>query len=50
MFSQDFQENEMLQSFFTILSTNIAKNGAHFVSTFEGYKVNFFIWEAEGFP
>uniref|UniRef100_A0A3B4GL99 Gamma-glutamyl hydrolase-like n=1 Tax=Pundamilia nyererei TaxID=303518 RepID=A0A3B4GL99_9CICH len=39
---KDFQENEMLQSFFTILSTNIAKNGAHFVSTFEGKRYPFY--------
>ena len=38
MFSQNFQENENLQSFFSILSTNVAENGAHFVSTIEGYK------------
>lgn len=37
MFLQTFQENEKLQSFFTILSTNIAENGAHFVSTIEGF-------------
>lgn len=49
MFSQDFQENEMLQSFFTILSTNIAKNGAHFVSTFEGYKVYFLLGKLKDF-
>lgn len=33
---QSFQENEKLRSFFSLLSTNIAENGAHFVSTFEG--------------
>lgn len=38
MFLQTFQENEKLQNFFSILSTNIAKDGAHFVSTIEGYK------------
>lgn len=38
MFTQNFQENENLQSFFSILSTNVAENGAHFVSTIEGYK------------
>ncbi|XP_030593779.1 gamma-glutamyl hydrolase [Archocentrus centrarchus] len=37
-----FQENEELQSFFSILSTNIAENGAHFVSTFEGKKYPFY--------
>ncbi|XP_044053793.1 gamma-glutamyl hydrolase isoform X2 [Siniperca chuatsi] len=31
-----FQENEKLQNFFSLLSTNIAENGAHFVSTLEG--------------
>ncbi|KAK9522944.1 hypothetical protein VZT92_019380 [Zoarces viviparus] len=31
-----FKENEKLQSFFSLLSTNIAENGVHFVSTIEG--------------
>lgn len=39
MFLQTFQETEKLQSFFSILSTNIAENGAQFVSTIEGYKI-----------
>ncbi|KAK7934251.1 hypothetical protein WMY93_005147 [Mugilogobius chulae] len=33
-----FLENKYLNNFFTILSTNIADNGAHFVSTIEGKK------------
>ncbi|XP_029916659.1 gamma-glutamyl hydrolase [Myripristis murdjan] len=37
-----FQENEKLQKFFSILSTNIAENGAHFVSTIEGKKYPFY--------
>lgn len=34
--SQAFQENEKLRSFFTVLSTNVAENEAHFISTLEG--------------
>ncbi|KAM9857841.1 gamma-glutamyl hydrolase [Aulostomus maculatus] len=37
-----WQENEKLQSFFTVLSTNIAENGANFVSTMEGKKYPFY--------
>ncbi|KAM4617082.1 gamma-glutamyl hydrolase [Polymixia lowei] len=37
-----FQENEKLHNFFTILSTNIANNGAHFVSTMEGKRYPFY--------
>ncbi|XP_051278576.1 gamma-glutamyl hydrolase [Dicentrarchus labrax] len=37
-----FQENEKLQSFFSILSTNVAENGAHFVSTIEGKRYPFY--------
>lgn len=40
MLLQTFQENEKLHSFFSMLSTNVAENGAHFVSTIEGYKIN----------
>lgn len=59
---QTFQENEKLNSFFTILSTNIADNGAHFVSTFEAKRypiygvqwhpeVNRFMWNSQkNFP
>lgn len=36
MFLQDFQEDEKLSNFFNILSTNVAENGAKFVSTIEG--------------
>lgn len=36
MFLQTFQGNEKLHSFFSVLSTNIAENGAHFISTLEG--------------
>ncbi|CAJ1069066.1 gamma-glutamyl hydrolase-like [Xyrichtys novacula] len=57
-----FQENEKLQSFFTVLSTNIALNGAVFISTLEGKKypvygvqwhpeVNRFQWDSKlNFP
>lgn len=41
MFLQSFQESEKLQSFFSVLSTNVAENGAHFVSTIEGYNIVF---------
>ncbi|KAM9393272.1 LOW QUALITY PROTEIN: gamma-glutamyl hydrolase [Pholidichthys leucotaenia] len=37
-----FQENKNLNSFFAILSTNIAKNDAHFVSTIEGKRYPFY--------
>lgn len=37
-----FQENEKLQSFFSLLSTNVAQNGAHFVSTIEGKRYPFY--------
>ncbi|KAG7490372.1 gamma-glutamyl hydrolase-like [Solea senegalensis] len=37
-----FQENKKLQNFFTILSTNIAENGAHFVSTLEAKSYPFY--------
>ena len=33
---QTFAENEKLHTFYTILSTNVADNGATFVSTMEG--------------
>lgn len=36
MLFQDFGENEKLSNFFSILSTNVAENGAEFVSTIEG--------------
>lgn len=39
---QAFQENEKLQSFFSILSTNVANNGARFVSTMEGRRYPFY--------
>ncbi|XP_029998452.1 gamma-glutamyl hydrolase isoform X2 [Sphaeramia orbicularis] len=39
---KNFEENEKLQSFFSILSSNIAVNGAHFVSTIEGKKYPFY--------
>ncbi|XP_074493529.1 gamma-glutamyl hydrolase [Sebastes fasciatus] len=39
---QTFQENEKLQSFFSMLSTNIAENGVHFVSTIEGKEYPFY--------
>ncbi|XP_071750984.1 gamma-glutamyl hydrolase [Centroberyx gerrardi] len=37
-----FHENEKLEHFFTILSTNVAENGAHFVSTMEGKRYPFY--------
>ncbi|MED6266019.1 hypothetical protein CHARACLAT_031298 [Characodon lateralis] len=37
-----FQESEKLSSFFSLLSTNIAENGAHFVSTIEGKRYPFY--------
>ncbi len=43
MFFQTFQENEKLRSFFSVLSTNVAQNEVHFVSTIEGDKIIFLI-------
>ncbi|XP_069555464.1 gamma-glutamyl hydrolase [Brachyistius frenatus] len=37
-----FQENDKLQSFFSLLSTNVAENGTHFVSTLEGKRYPFY--------
>lgn len=37
-----FQENEKLSSFFSLLSTNTAENGAQFVSTIEGKRYPFY--------
>ncbi|KAF7667469.1 hypothetical protein LDENG_00061430 [Lucifuga dentata] len=37
-----FLENAKLQNFFSILSTNIAENGAYFVSTIEGKRYPFY--------
>ncbi|XP_038560254.1 gamma-glutamyl hydrolase [Micropterus salmoides] len=37
-----FQDNDKLKSFFSLLSTNIAENGAHFVSTIEGKTYPFY--------
>lgn len=39
---QTFQENEKLQSFFSVLSTNVAANGAHFISTVEAKRYPFY--------
>lgn len=62
LITKTFQENKLLNSFFTILSTNIAVNGAHFVSTIEAKKypiygvqwhpeVNRFMWDSKkNFP
>lgn len=36
MIFQTFLANKRLQSFFSVLSTNVAENGVHFVSTIEG--------------
>lgn len=57
-----FRESEKLSNFFNILSTNIAENGEHFVSTIEAKKypfygvqwhpeVNRFMWDSsKNFP
>lgn len=37
-----FMENDNLQSFFSLLSTNVAENGAQFVSTIEGKNYPFY--------
>ncbi|KAM9744566.1 gamma-glutamyl hydrolase isoform 2-T3 [Menidia menidia] len=39
---KSFQENEKLRGFFSLISTNIAENGAHFVSTIEGKRFPFY--------
>ncbi|GLD54165.1 gamma-glutamyl hydrolase-like protein [Lates japonicus] len=39
---ETFLENEKLHNFFSLLSTNVAKNGAHFVSTIEGKRYPFY--------
>ncbi|KAG7237421.1 hypothetical protein INR49_032393 [Caranx melampygus] len=39
---QTFQENEKLRNFFSILSTNVAENDVHFVSTLEGKRYPFY--------
>ncbi|XP_028270256.1 gamma-glutamyl hydrolase isoform X2 [Parambassis ranga] len=39
---KNFHENEKLHSFFSLLSTNTAENGAHFVSTIEGKRYPFY--------
>ncbi|XP_068167466.1 gamma-glutamyl hydrolase [Antennarius striatus] len=39
---ENFWQNEKLHNFFSILSTNIAENRAHFVSTIEGKKYPFY--------
>ncbi|XP_008287386.1 gamma-glutamyl hydrolase [Stegastes partitus] len=39
---QNFQENTKLHSFFSLLSTNVAESGAHFVSTIEGRRYPFY--------
>ncbi|XP_076005498.1 gamma-glutamyl hydrolase [Genypterus blacodes] len=39
---ETFLQNEYLKSFYTILSTNIAENGVHFVSTIEGRTYPFY--------
>ncbi|XP_034090907.1 gamma-glutamyl hydrolase isoform X1 [Gymnodraco acuticeps] len=39
---KNFQENEPLRSFFSLLSTNVAENQVHFVSTIEGRKYPFY--------
>lgn len=39
---ETFQKNEKLSSFFSVLSTNLAENGVHFVSTIEGKRYPFY--------
>ncbi|XP_031161746.1 gamma-glutamyl hydrolase isoform X2 [Sander lucioperca] len=39
---ETFQENEKLRSFFSLLSTNVAENQVHFVSTIEGKRYPFY--------
>ncbi|XP_068594622.1 gamma-glutamyl hydrolase [Brachionichthys hirsutus] len=39
---KNFQGNKNLHNFFSILSTNVAENGAHFVSTIEGRQYPFY--------
>ncbi|KPP73530.1 gamma-glutamyl hydrolase-like [Scleropages formosus] len=39
---ENFRRNEKLQQFFSILSTNVAENGATFVSTMEGRRYPFY--------
>ncbi|XP_019954906.1 gamma-glutamyl hydrolase [Paralichthys olivaceus] len=39
---KSFQENEKLRNFFSLLSTNVAENRAHFVSTIEGKRYPFY--------
>ncbi|XP_040928213.2 gamma-glutamyl hydrolase [Betta splendens] len=39
---ETFQENEKLRGFFSLLSTNVAENGAHFVSTIEAKRYPFY--------
>ncbi|XP_032371546.1 gamma-glutamyl hydrolase isoform X1 [Etheostoma spectabile] len=39
---ETFQGNEKLQSFFSLLSTNVAENKVHFVSTIEGKRYPFY--------
>ncbi|XP_020486164.1 gamma-glutamyl hydrolase [Labrus bergylta] len=39
---QTFQENEKLQNFFTVLSTNVAENEALFISTLEAKEYPFY--------
>ncbi|XP_077456758.1 gamma-glutamyl hydrolase [Stigmatopora argus] len=37
-----FEENKELTNFFSVISTNIAQNGVHFISTFEGKRYPFY--------
>lgn len=39
---QNFQENKKLSNFFSLLSTNVAEDGAHFISTIEGKRYPFY--------
>ncbi|XP_034548050.1 gamma-glutamyl hydrolase [Notolabrus celidotus] len=39
---ETFQENEKLKNFFSVLSTNVAENGAVFISTVEGKRYPFY--------
>ncbi|XP_060926991.1 gamma-glutamyl hydrolase [Limanda limanda] len=39
---ESFQENAKLRNFFSLLSTNVAENEAHFISTIEGKRYPFY--------
>uniref|UniRef100_A0A8C5H789 Gamma-glutamyl hydrolase n=1 Tax=Gouania willdenowi TaxID=441366 RepID=A0A8C5H789_GOUWI len=48
---KNFNASTKLRNFFSVLSTNVANNGVHFVSTVEGKKYPFYGWRANlNFP